>query len=74
MSREQLSAVVARDPELQGGAPVFRGTRVPVQSLFDHLAAGESIDDFLVGFSTVRREQVMALLEFCRTDALSAAA
>ncbi len=62
------------DPEIMSGAPVFRGTRVPVQSLFDHLEAGESIDDFLAGFSTVKREQVIALLEFCRADALGAAA
>ena len=47
---------------------------MPVQSLFDHLESGESIDDFLAGFSTVKREQVIALLEFCRADALAAAA
>ena len=74
MSHEQFSAILSTDPEVQGGAPVFRGTRVPVQSLFDHLEAGESIDDFLAGFTTVKREQVIALLEFCRADALSAAA
>ena len=74
MSHDQLSAIISADPEVQGGAPVFRGTRVPVQSLFDHLEAGESIDDFLAGFSTVKREQVIALLEICRADALTAAA
>ena len=74
MSHDQLSAIISADPEVQGGAPVFRGTRVPVQSLFDHLEAGESIDDFLCGFSTVQREQVIALLEICRADALTAAA
>jgi uncharacterized protein (DUF433 family) len=74
MSQEQLSAIISADPEVQGGAPVFRGTRVPVQSLFDHLEAGESIDDFLAGFTTVKREQVIALLEVCRADALTAAA
>ena len=73
MSHDQLSAIISADPEVQGGAPVFRGTRVPVQSLFDHLEAGESIDDFLCGFSTVKREQVIALLEICRADALTAA-
>jgi uncharacterized protein (DUF433 family) len=70
----QLSSIISTDPEVQGGAPVFRGTRVPVQSFFDHVQAGESIDDFLLGFSTVKRDQVIALLEFCRRDALSAAA
>ena len=51
------------DPEILGGTPVFVGTRVPVQSLFDHLGAGESIDNFLEGFPSVKREQVIALLE-----------
>ena len=74
MSNDRLSAIISADPEVQGGAPVFRGTRVPVQSLFDHLEAGESIDEFLAGFSTVKRQQVIALLEFCRMDALAAAA
>jgi uncharacterized protein (DUF433 family) len=74
MSNEQLSAIISTDPEVQGGAPVFRGTRVPVRSLFDHLEAGESIDDFLIGFSTVTRDQVLGLLAFCRADALAAAA
>lgn len=46
-----------------GGTPVFVGTRVPVQTLLDYLKAGESIDDFLDGFPTVSREQVIALLE-----------
>jgi len=72
--KEQLAAIIASDPEIQGGVPVFRGTRVPVQSLFDHLEAGESIDEFLTGFSTVKREQIIALLEFCRKDALTPAA
>jgi uncharacterized protein (DUF433 family) len=51
------------DPEILGGVPVFRGTRVPVQSLFDHLKAGDSIAVFLDGFPSVRREQVVAVLE-----------
>ena len=46
-----------------GGTPVFRGTRVPVQTLLDYLEAGETIDDFLEGFPTVSREQVVAFLE-----------
>jgi uncharacterized protein (DUF433 family) len=46
-----------------GGTPVFAGTRVPVQTLLDYLKAGESINDFLDGFPTVTREQVIALLE-----------
>ncbi len=74
MKHEQLSAIISTDAEVQAGTPVFRGTRVPVQSLFDHLEAGESIDDFLDGFSTVKREQVIALLELCRRDAVASAA
>jgi uncharacterized protein (DUF433 family) len=46
-----------------GGTPVFSGTRVPVQTLLDYLAGGESIDDFLAGFPTVSRAQVIAFLE-----------
>jgi uncharacterized protein (DUF433 family) len=50
------------DPEILGGALVFIDTRVPIQSFFDHLEAGESIDQFLEGFPSVKREQVIALL------------
>ena len=46
-----------------GGAPVFAGTRVPVQTLLDYLEAGDSIDEFLAGFPSVKREQVVAFLE-----------
>ena len=56
-------AVVSRDMNVMGGAPVFAGTRVPVQTLLDYLEAGETIDDFLAGFPTVSRDQVIAFLE-----------
>lgn len=46
-----------------GGAPVFAGTRVPVQTLLDYLEAGDTIDEFLLGFPSVKREQVVAFLE-----------
>jgi uncharacterized protein (DUF433 family) len=55
--------VLSRDPEVMGGTAVFPGTRVPVQTLLDYLEAGESIDDFLAGFPSVKREQVIAFLE-----------
>jgi uncharacterized protein (DUF433 family) len=55
--------VISRDPDVMGGAPVFAGTRVPVQTLLDFLESGDSIDDFLAGFPTVNREQVIAFLE-----------
>ena len=55
--------VVSRRPDVMSGTPVFPGTRVPVQTLLDYLEGGESIDDFLEGFPTVKREQVIAFLE-----------
>jgi uncharacterized protein (DUF433 family) len=55
-------SIISASPEIMGGTPVFAGTRVPVQTLLDYLKAGESIDDFLDGFPTVIREQIIALL------------
>jgi uncharacterized protein (DUF433 family) len=55
VSAIKLAEFVESHPEIQGGVPVFRGTRVPLRALFDHLEAGESLDDFLDGFRTVRR-------------------
>lgn len=57
------SSIISAAPEIMGGTPVFTGTRVPIQTLLDYLKAGESIDDFLDGFPTVTREQVISLLE-----------
>jgi uncharacterized protein (DUF433 family) len=56
-------SVVSRDPEVMGGTPVFSGTRVPIQTLIEYLEAGDSIDQFLEGFPSVTREQVVAFLE-----------
>ena len=56
-------SVIMSDPGVMGGTPVFRGTRVPVQTLVDYLEAGDSISEFLKGFPTVSREQVVAVLE-----------
>ena len=55
--------VISCSPEVMGGTPVFSGTRVPVQTLLDYLESGESIDDFLAGFPSVNREQVIEFLE-----------
>jgi len=66
-----MSDVVLQDPEILGGEPVFKGTRVPVKSLFDHLEAGDSIEVFLDGFPSVRREQVIALLEESKAHAVA---
>jgi uncharacterized protein (DUF433 family) len=56
-------AIISRSPDVMGGTPVFAGTRVPVQTVLDYLEAGDSLDDFLEGFPTVSREQVIAFLE-----------
>ena len=63
MSAANLSKVFHADPEIMGGTPVFTGTRVPVQNLLDYLEGGESIEDFLAGFPTVKREQVVGFIE-----------
>ncbi len=55
--------LISSDPEVMGGALVFDGTRVPVATLFDYLEAGKSIDEFLAGFRTVARDQVIGVLE-----------
>jgi uncharacterized protein (DUF433 family) len=55
--------VVHSDPEILGGTPVFMGTRVPVQSLFDYLEGGETLDEFLHQFPSVDREQAVAALD-----------
>ena len=62
--------IISISGEIMGGTPVFIGTRVPVKTLFD-LEAGESIDDFLDGFPTVTREQVIALLEVLRKQLIA---
>ena len=69
----KLEAIIHSDPEILSGTPVFVGTRVPVQSLFDHLEAGDSITDFLEGFPSVQREQVIAVLEASRKGLLQPA-
>lgn len=61
-------------PDVMGGTPVFAGTRVPVQTLLDYLEAGESIDEFLEGFPTVKREQVIAFLEEAKARMVADAA
>jgi uncharacterized protein (DUF433 family) len=55
--------IVTSSPDILSGTPVFAGTRVPVQALIDYLEGGETIDDFLAGFPTVKREQIVAFLE-----------
>ena len=66
-------SVVRIDPEIMSGAPCFAGTRVPIQNLIDYLEGGNSIDDFLEGFPTVSREQVIAFLEEAKESVLARA-
>jgi uncharacterized protein (DUF433 family) len=65
--------VVSRSPDVMSGTPVFAGTRVPVQTLLDYLEAGESINDFLEGFPSVTRAQVIAFLEEAKDRVIEAA-
>jgi len=65
--------IATRSPDMMGGTPVFAGTRVPVQTLIDYLEGGDTIDNFLEGFPTVRREQVIAFLEEAKDHVVAAA-
>lgn len=65
--------VISCSPDVMGGTPVFAGTRVPVQTLLDCLEAGESIDDFLAGFPSVSRVQVISFLEQAKNRLVAAA-
>ncbi len=58
-----MAQAITRDTETMHGVPVFRGTRVQVQTLFDYLEGGDSLEDFLKGFPTVRRALVLEALE-----------
>ena len=64
-----VKEVISSDPEVQGGATVFTGTRVPLKNLIDYLEAGDSLEQFLDDFPSVTREQAVAALELAK-DAL----
>ena len=70
MKLTELKGVIHSDPEILGGTPVFVGTRVPLQNLIDYLQGGESIEDFLDGFPSVKREQAIAVIEAARIKML----
>ncbi len=61
-------SVIVRDPEILGGTPVFRGTRVPFQALLDYLEAGQPLDEFLDDFPTVAREAAVRALEQAKSS------
>ena len=66
-------SIITTNRDIMGGAPVFSGSRVPVQTLLDYLEAGDSIDDFRAGFPTVSREQVIAFLETAKDKLVASA-
>lgn len=63
----ELSEILIKDPEILGGVPVFRGTRVPFQNLLDYLEGGETLDEFLDDFPSVTRDAAIAALEHAKT-------
>ncbi len=67
------STVVHSDPQILGGTLVFVGTRVPVQTLFDYLEGGETLDEFLQEFPSVKRDQAIAVLDMARDSLLAGA-
>ena len=69
----QSSEIIRSDPEILGGTPVFTGTRVPVQTLFDYLEGGETLDEFLRQFPSVDRETAVAALDMARDSVLTRA-
>ena len=66
-------SVISVDRDVMGGTPVFRGTRVPVQTLLEYLEAGDSIYDFLEGFPSVKESQVISVLEEMKVNVLATA-
>lgn len=72
MRMKGLAKIVTSSRDILGGTPVFAGTRVPVQNLLDCLEDGDSIDLFLYDFPTVKREQVVAMLEAAKQEVLEA--
>ncbi|HET9282068.1 MAG TPA: DUF433 domain-containing protein [Candidatus Angelobacter sp.] len=60
------ASIIVKDPNILGGTPVFRNTRVPFQALIDYLEGGQNLDDFLSDFPTVTREAAIAALEESR--------
>lgn len=61
-----MESPISVSSDVLGGTAVFAGTRVPIQTLLDYLEAGDSIDDFLDGFPSVKREQIVSFLEMAK--------
>jgi len=69
----RISDIAHSDSDILGGTPVFVGTRVPIQSLFDYLEGGETLDEFLRQFPSVKRDQAIAALDLARVTLLAGA-
>lgn len=65
-----MSKVVHIDPDIMGGTPVFKGTRVPIETFFDYVQGGEPLGEFLEDFPTVTQQQVLELLEEVKSEIL----
>ncbi|MGV2826579.1 DUF433 domain-containing protein [Myxosarcina sp. GI1(2024)] len=65
------SNVIVSDPELMGGTPVFRGTRVPIKNLIDYLEAGDSLDTFIAHFPSVTKHDAISILELAKEMLMS---
>ncbi len=63
-----IKNLITVDKDILGGQPVFSGTRVPVETLFDHLEAGASLDEFLDDFPTVSKEQAIGMLDMANNS------
>ncbi len=68
------ASVISSSKEILGGTPVFEGTRVPIKTLFDYLESGETVEEFLNQFPTVKNEQVIQVLAESRKRLLGSAA
>jgi uncharacterized protein (DUF433 family) len=68
---EIANGTITKDPEVLGGTPVFRGTRVPFQALLDYLEGGQTLDEFLDDFPTVTREAAISALEHAKSLVVS---
>ena len=66
-------SIIVKDPQILGGEPVFRNTRVPFQALIDYLEGGQSLDEFLLDFPTVTRDAAIASLEEAKSSLLAQA-
>ncbi len=69
--KARLDEIVWVDPERMSGQPCFKGTRVPVQALIDHIEGNSTLEDFLKGFPSVRREQAIGFIELAKDNLLA---